>query len=439
MSVPSAPSKIVDVHLKGRLLYRHVGVADNDTERFPVVLLLYFDSAFSRRPIVISIQRVLHDADFEVIGRLRPEYSGYVPCDARLCAQAYATTTNQYGVSCLNDRGFASETLTAVRKAHSEGQRFALKLHIHTTRRHEVKAELVFRVDEAMPVDLSFGPLTRTANLAVNAKYVTEIMGRYLKQYARERAYFRGTIAGTDRIQCPRDPGEATMADRRIFMPMAETMLHERPHVQPGWWAHAFCIQADRRGYAEPEEFARAYLAASTFVQASVAFELVCQYTQQMEYLSDRTDDEKGHRQEIEDFGNALGTLSGDCEDLALSIGSMIESFVDDSDSSHRTEFSESTAIHGALQCMRRVTSGYMLTMPIEGVADTHAQNQHELNADDVKVCCFFSSLVLSLALFLSLSSLCSLHLSPLVCFWRFSNHNFFRGRRFVLFRFLIG
>lgn len=388
----------------------------NLVEYTPIQLVVYLDSNFDRKASVIISNNIKCEKEITVSGLLPNDI---IPRDARLCIQAYLTTTNQYGAKCWSEGGITSfsihDLLKEHHKASSDNKKAFIKsgLHIHTTPSNILKGKVGLLMnhisfDSHVPsssqrqpsqnrmittsklgYNIKFTKMTKTMNTKTNREYIMKIIGGYLQRFSVEQSLFKDNyIKGTDKIKCPLDPSEITVANSQICLPFAAYTMYEVPKVSTGYWYNALEILSNREGFENSSQFKDYFFKkASLERKASLSMALICQYTHLMEYVSDRTANKSGMKINIEMFGDALRTLCGDCEDEGLSIGQMFDAFVQHKSSQfkkkidHRYYTPDGSAI---LMEMHQILHQYIPFICIEGVTTSHAQNQHDIKTRSV-------------------------------------------------------
>lgn len=150
-----------------------------------------------------------------------------------------------------------------------------------------------------------------------------------------------------------------------LLMPMPAYLMTETPKSSPVWWNQQLEILASRQNFASLNDFLIQFPNMELKQKATFTTMLISQYVQTLEYVSDKT-----NGRAIEMFGDALAMKCGDCEDLALAIKQMMNSY------------SEVNHILPVLKEMQDITRQYVYLFCLEGVTATHTQNDKDFKED---------------------------------------------------------
>lgn len=363
--------------LKLRIRYERAARAPG--ERDPLFLACHLDGYFDRHVAMLVVQpgtqavtvggRYRGAVDSETLE---------LPADTSLCLQSYTTVANPEGVLCRQEAGacvvplqLLSENprVEAPLRIHTT-QRHLLRGVAHLELVHlgatatppkEVGVPLLLRllpVDASLlrpsssaasaipehpyapaliqaevappaprtvaaqsraqlqPLTVRFGPVERHMNLEANLETINGELERYMAAFKDEQQYYVAVHSGTQRIQCPFNPGEQTAANTQLEMPFASFVLFERPRVTARWWQSQWSILARRRNFKDGRALAEWLDKEPVGEQAALALTWCTQFVETLPYISDMV----GDRKPVEMFGDMFAMLSGDCEDGACAI-----------------------------------------------------------------------------------------------------------------------
>lgn len=240
-----------------------------------------------------------------------------------------------------------------------------------------------------------------------------EEMKLYNLEYETETRCFENNSEFAKNINCPYYPSQLTVDDsKRCFLPYAAYACHETPCISTAYWFNALKIITHRRCFKTLASFSDSVFKCSLnhmseenlTTACSLSMEMICQYVWLMEYIPDSTVNPKtGKKINIELFGCALRSYSGDCDDLTLAILQMFDNFTAHSfdlyaclnSEAVRTVFAQScdndkdtidgeikSAVHCLLK-MQTILRNYIPIVCIEGVTTSHAQNLQNLEKTD--------------------------------------------------------
>lgn len=201
----------------------------------------------------------------------------------------------------------------------------------------------------------------------------------YITRYEREKKYFPERMVGGESVECPIYPSQFTFKDSQLYLPFFAYAFYAEPHVSDDFWQMALIVHAHRRGFPSLQAYTTVFLdeyITPVKTRAIHAMDLVAQYAQTMEYIPDQMiDPDTGKKTPIELFGDALHTLTGDCEDSSGAILQMFDNFV-------ARSFDRNAS--PVLFEMQRLLKRYIPFLCIEGVTSSHAQNQNDITVSNI-------------------------------------------------------
>lgn len=386
----------------GTFTYAHNQFRD---EEAPVFLYLYLDRTFAplhQAHIAVNPHEQRSPQPFTLTGHVSEAYlpghatvAGQVaqlPADAKLCAQAYVTARNEFGIHGREDHGATTFDLRHVHREWDAAQRtggaaaIQAPLAIHTTQ-NKVTGVLALRIERmsitaeahgVRPVSIGFAAPQPYMNVEENADRLSDAIREYMETFAEERGRFSDTVAGSENIVCPLDPSEATVLNSELPIPLVGYALGETMRVDAGWWVQQAEIMADRQGYSLSEYAAR-YPDLPLETQAAEALALVSQYPQQLTYIADKVGG-KGN----EMFGDALVVDYDDCDGLGLALELQRRQFVE-CDLAQASAVGEA-GVRAMFAHMQHIASQYVSALCIAGVSTSHVENVHERGAAGLRV-----------------------------------------------------
>jgi hypothetical protein len=370
----------IDIHFVSDL-------APADQEWSPS-LVTYLPSTFNRN----AVSTVLPDDPSEKISILvRGKYdkNKLVHQDTRINFQLYATQENKYGAPCDVDVGYASIPLYDVCRAVEECyERGSTKANICTDldvcmriANGLKKGELHVKIDinnVYIGEDLHWEPSPVAGeDILKNAKINEQAMVRYATDTLNMTRDIPLTYTATKNIRCPFYPSECSPIRGAMALPAFSYMMYEPVKSDALFWHLAMRnVMSRMPGELHPCD----YESLPVKQQASIMVRVCCHMTQGFDYVSDTVntkDRRKDYRfnsmangkESVENFGDALRTLSGDCEDLANSICQVHTSLVE----CRKIKKSSDSMSH--LVALRKMAKRYAPLMSLDGVTASHIQN----------------------------------------------------------------
>lgn len=159
------------------------------------------------------------------------------------------------------------------------------------------------------------------------------------------------------------------------YLPFFAFMIHPRLRASKHFWHTSLSIMIERQMMSE-ERYIGEFFRMSPSEKAAEAFQMICNYSQCLEYVSDfyttmtlSTSGGKPKRRKrcVEQFSNCLRNWGGDCEDLSQGHYQLYTLFTRESEK----DFKHDAAInsHPVLKEMRRILRhNYVIFLTIEGV-----------------------------------------------------------------------
>lgn len=308
----------------------HVKNELSPNEHKPVILC-YLDARWDREATRVDLSRGKPQT-VKLTGKL-PHSLTEVPVTAGIGFASFAWRANEFGNPCLLDTGVTHMYLKDIEAGLKRGNgTFTqnLKLLMNTADRFE-KGEIQVTFQEK-----HFNP-----NVRIAAEHIGVDIGNSMIEYiqgnlmAEQR--MRDTIPGTERMRVPYDMSESGMQSTRGEpLPAVAYVLAETPKTNTLYWENAF-ENVMRRDNAKWNRLTLEGQARATVLMISYC-------AQYLDYVGDTIDrnvrqveygkrcglfhDKQNNKfvvtkdlvQGYENFGDAITTWSGDCEDLATAI-----------------------------------------------------------------------------------------------------------------------
>lgn len=158
------------------------------------------------------------------------------------------------------------------------------------------------------------------------------------------------------------------------YLPFFAFIMHPPLRASKSFWGDALSIMVER-SLVDEETYACKFFQMSPSERAGEAFQMICNYSQCLEYISDfyTTCDKSPNgkiikrKRCVEQFSNCLRNWGGDCEDLSQGHYQIYTLFVEGSEKSEKHDCAINS--HPVLKEMRRVLRhNYVIFLTIEGV-----------------------------------------------------------------------
>lgn len=215
--------------------------------------------------------------------------------------------------------------------------------------------------------------------------YCLKELNQYMFNYKENNLRYPDWIQGAERINCPTYPSNVTFENSQTFLPYYAYLIDEPLSIQHQYWINALTIMYDRRHFKSSEDYIHYfYNHASLEKKAIHAMDMITQYAQLLEYISDQViDSHTGDIERIELFGKAGFALADDCEGLSNLIRQTFDVFTLRSTFDKPKDKVAGLSLENVLYEMQLILKQYIPFLCIEGVACASAQNQHELKDDE--------------------------------------------------------
>lgn len=289
-------------------------------ERHPE-LICYLDRRFDREPTHIKLkceQGALHEGKVE--GNISRAVKVY-PANTSICFQALSWRGNEFGDPCELDNGIAFVSLEKVAEAIKRDGVYSEEI---LTRMYVAQGVAKHKFNLTITADqfkqIQVGPTPIRGNVGDDLKNYTD----YVMQLEQK---MEDTLEGTERMRLPFYFGE-TGFQTPYPLPSVAYLMYEIPKSNANYWINAFQTVMRRDGV---ESFRR----LNKWGKARATILTICYAAQWLDYVGDTIDrNTKFQRyarelvEAYENFGDALSTWSGDCEDLACAIMQCYYSFL---------------------------------------------------------------------------------------------------------------
>ncbi len=276
----------------------------------------FLDARFDREATTIQLDQEGKTYAVTVSGKL---VKSAIPPTTALCMASMAWRPNSSGTPCLLDTGVSHVTFAEIAKGILSTGTFERDMHMimHTAQGLD-KGTLRIRVTGIQGVKIKDPSIIGHA--LCTRKDAVPLITDYINNTIGTEQAMRDTFQGTQNMRIPFDYSESgiqTTLDTPL--PAAAFVMSETPKTNVLYWENAFQTIMRRDGL-KPEDWNR--LNKTGKARATVL--TICYAAQYMDYVSDTVDRntriERYSRQLVssyENFGDALATDSGDCEDLA--------------------------------------------------------------------------------------------------------------------------
>jgi len=315
-------------------------IAPSFAEDKPCVCV-YLPSSFKRDVANVYPDRLDPSKEFEV------ELRGFHPpgplrLDTCVNMHMYATSRNKHGEPCDTDAGvtqFNVADMLEMATRQKDGVCEIIKPFTMHTAQEFSKGTACIRFSS---LDIVLGPglyweetPQNSENLLCNTKRCVQDLETYVAQCSRIEKMLKPTFAGTERIRCPRDWSEERFEGAvGIPLPASAYAMYEIPSSTPEFWENLLTNVMLREGITRCD-----WKHLSQENRARLLGLMVSAIPASMPYRSDDINLNRAAKpgdaelytrrlvQPIECFGDALRTLSGDCEDLGCAIAAIVTAF----------------------------------------------------------------------------------------------------------------
>lgn len=388
---------------------------------YPIYITLYLDSDFyDSFPITIKVESNKNLKDrMHIINenvRLRGRINLPIDKHAKLCMQVYITTISDTGALCKIDFGNGTIDIhKLMNKSKSnnnnddDNDEHDFFLKIHTLPMNPTKSTL-----KLSKFQFNYDSLNSTISEKIkynkallfseqsdeysNSIDNYNIVSRKMMEYLEESNIFDSSFdhfMGGVNINCYSNPSQITLDNSDLSLPMASFIYSRDIHTTEQFWIHQLTLYATRFLLSKREwsqkhyknimndyydqktllnHFSDYFKKGSINIKASMAMNMLSQYVQMLEYITDVTI-KSNRKVNIELFGDAIASQSGDCEDFALAIYLLLKSFL-------KMKFHNNGYDYIFLE-MQRILSAYIPLVMIEGVTSNSVQNVKEQGSDN--------------------------------------------------------
>lgn len=340
-----------------QLTYLHDRLSS--AERAPQVHL-YLETYFKRRASIVQLGREKSVHRTQVTGQIaQPE----IPATYSLCMASFAWRPNDQGVPALQDTGVASVALGDIDAALQSSGSFSrdVALTMHTAQGFQ-KNVLQIKVTK-MSGPRIVHPVVISEHVEGNAN-----IAEYISSNVEEEQKMNETFGpSTANMRIPYDFSESGIQTTlNTPLPAVAFVMSETPESNELYWKNAFeTIMA--RDDMRPHDFRR----LNKIGQARATILTLCYAAQYMDYVGDTIDRNRRYQafrralvQSYENFGDALATDSGDCEDLA---GVELQCY---------NAFTSSRFSDKTLEEMRQIAKGYVPPLSLDVVRGAQVSDE---------------------------------------------------------------
>lgn len=343
----------------------------SDNEKYPVVEC-YLDSRWERESVEVQLTRKKSQS-VTVHGTLAREITS-LPPTAGIGFASFAWRPNECGNMCKMDAGttevYFSEILRGLKESKDGSFTVDLELTMNTVQYYK---KGTIRV--SFTADGLHG-LPATVYDTVSA-HIGEQLTEYVNTNMQIEQGMEELMEGTESMRIPYNFSEVGMkCTNGAPLPAASYVLAEIPKTNDLFWENAYKVCMRRIGM-KPEEWNRLSLVG----KADMACKVVCYLPQYLDYIGDTIDKNapgKSYQRSLvipcENFGDALATVSGDCEDLAGAIGQLKNALC-------RHSFSQRSEYYKQLTEIQSIMHQYMNPLSLDVVRGAQVNHVAQLGA----------------------------------------------------------
>jgi hypothetical protein len=279
-------------------------------EKNPFVKV-FLDARFDRTPKVFPLDDSKKAFRGSVSGVLRENH--VINGSTALCFAGIAWRSNETGSPCMLDVGVAHVTFNEIDLEIKTHGRFVrqMPLKMYTADGLE-KAHIELRIDS-----LNW----KNDFPEVISAQVAPLISNYISSTLRLEQEMEETFGPqTSNMRIPYDYSESGIqsGDGTTPLPAVAYVMSETPKSNDHYWSNAFEVVMDRDGL-KPSDWKRLNLDG----KARASVNVMCYIAQYLDYIGDTVDtnvsDAKYNPRLVkpyENFGDGIGLVGGDCEDL---------------------------------------------------------------------------------------------------------------------------
>lgn len=283
---------------------------------------VYLTGHFERNAVEVDLKQG-KPVQVQIKGELPAAARGKIPATAAVCFAGTVLHQNANGVGVKVDAGTSHILLTELEKISSKDVRLVMR----TVGDNYSKATIrVTSTQKQIGASLKFAPLPINASAAMNE------MSTYVEHLYNTEMNIPNTIPGTDNIRCFLNMSEEGSQITGQAVPAIGYVEGEIPKSNRLFWHNAL-----KNVLRRENQTIDSFLKMDSNQQADIAFLLIDYPVTILPYISDEIDRRKrrqrisniaaivsdageGRKVGIENFGEVLALLGGDCEDLAKGI-----------------------------------------------------------------------------------------------------------------------
>lgn len=286
--------------------YRNTNFSPHERNPF---IRCFLDARFDRN---VTDVHLVKNHSASVSGVLKEGYE--ITSRTALCFASIAWRNNETGAPCMLDTGVSHVTFKEISEGIKTHGKFTKIMHMimHTADNLE-KAQVEISIKElncefkAEPVGANYPQL------------ISASINQYINATMQIEQSMQETFGPqTTNMRIPYDYSESGIQSTNgTPFPAVAFVMSETPKSNDHYWENAFTVVMDRDGL-KPEHWER----LNDVGKARAAVNTVCYIAQYLDYIGDTVDKNvKGSRYDknkvvpYENFGDALGLISGDCED----------------------------------------------------------------------------------------------------------------------------
>lgn len=306
------------------VLIRYTNEDFSPAERNPFVKC-FLDARFHRDAVKVHLEDgKTHRVT--VSGVLRDSYR--ITHSTALCFASVAWRANESGNPCMLDTGVAHVTLSEISEGIKASGRFVrdMPLVMHTAERL-CKASIEISIDR-LDVDVPPPPISASvAGSRASADYINAT----LQMEQRMRETFGPQTAN---MRIPYDYSESGIQSSATGVPLPAVayVLSEVPRTNDHYWENAFTTIMARDDLTTGD-WKRLNLQG----KARASIHMVCYIAQYLDYIGDTVDTNRRSQgpynpqrvKPYENFGDGIGLVAGDCEDLGTANLQATNAFID--------------------------------------------------------------------------------------------------------------
>lgn len=299
---------------------------------------VFLDARFHREPTIVQLKDPKAQFSGSVSGVLKENHS--ITGSTALCFAGIAWRFNETGSPCMLDVGVAHVTFQEIQAGIRREGRFVrrMPLKMYTADGLE-KAQIEIRIDKLDAKEDYVAPISAPVMITNYVNATLEMEQQMQETFGPQ----------TSNMRIPYDYSESGIQSTNgTPLPAVAYVMSETPKSNETYWQNAFEVTMDRDGLT-PSDWNR----LNDDGKARATVNTISYVAQYLDYIGDTVDQNASGApynprlvKPYENFGDGLGLVAGDCEDLGSAILQCYNAFVEKEFASQTLREAQAIARH---------------------------------------------------------------------------------------------